>query len=306
MLNATWYLVCDMRSKVAHDLIQLDNTWGTVTGMLGQSDDNLEHFYLWATNHQGISFMPIDRARSVGVTEDSITQAIATAQPAVLAWLRSMRDPLLRATDSIMSVDRWNALDVVAQAQVAAYRQALRDVTNAPDPLNVTWPPIPPALDSLRTFDLNSLPRPSVAFAQMLINPFPPLTLAQQRTNQCLRIKELRDKRKSGGVKVSVGGVPYWFHTDDASRAQYALMDGIAIRNSLPADYTLEAGWKTMSGDYVPFTVGTLHAVISAGFANETAVFNVAKNHSTNVMNSTAPETYDYSTGWPTMYSDTL
>jgi hypothetical protein len=306
MLNATWYLVCDMRFKVAHDLIQLDNTWGTVTGMLGQSDESLEHFYLWATNHQGVSFMPIERARAVGVDPDSINNAIATAQPAVLAWIRSMRDPLLRASDSVMSVDRWNMLDVVAQAQVTAYRQALRDITNSPDLFNVVWPPIPPALDSLRSFDLNTIARPSVDFAQMLVNPFPPLSLAQQRINQCLRIKEIRDKRKAGGVKVPVGGIPYWFHTDDASRAQYALMDGIAIRNALPADYVLEAGWKTMSGDYVPFTVGTLHAVISAGFANETAVFNNAKTHADAVMASNTPETYDYTTGWPVTYADTL
>lgn len=304
MLNAKWYLVCDIRAKTASDFIQIDNTWGTATGLLEQSDENLEHFYQWAMLHPNTSFMPLERAIDYGIDQASIDGVLSVTKPAVMAWLRQMRDPLLKASDAITVTDRWNSLDVVDQNYVKVYRQALRDITNNGDPFNVVWPAIPTALDFLRKIDLTTIVRPSQEFLDTLTAPYVTPSLEERRSNQCLRIKALRDQRKAGGVQVTVGSSQYWFWTDDPSRNQYALLSGIAFGNALPADYVLESNWKTMSGEYVPFTVATLRAIISAGFVNETTVFNVAKQHQDNVMVLDDPETYNFHEGWPQSYED--
>lgn len=58
-----------------------------------------------------------------------------------LAWqlVRTKRDELLAATD-------WTQLPDVAEAtknRYTDYRQALRDITNQPDPASIVWPVLP-------------------------------------------------------------------------------------------------------------------------------------------------------------------
>lgn len=62
--------------------------------------------------------------------------------PQAVLELRARRNQLLAATD-------WTALPDVPlseerRQQWQAYRQALRDVTDQPDPFNIVWP-APPA-----------------------------------------------------------------------------------------------------------------------------------------------------------------
>jgi hypothetical protein len=304
MLNAKWYLVCDIRAKTASDLIQIDNTWGSATGLLEQSDENLEHFYQWAMLHQNISFMPIQRAIEYGIKQTSIDEVLARTKPAVLAWLRQMRDPILQATDVITVADRWNSLDAVDQNYAIKFRQALRDITDNGDPFNVVWPAIPNVLDFVRRTDISAVLRPSEEFMAMLTNPYVPPSLDERRMNQCTRIKALRDKRKAGGVQINVNGADYWFQSDDPSRNQYALLASSVTRKGWPLDFTIDVGWRTMSGEYVPFTVETLYKVIDAGTFNEIVVFNVAKKHQAKVMTLDDPESYNFHEGWPLSYED--
>lgn len=62
------------------------------------------------------------------------------------AWsaLRGQRDMLLSATDFMMTVDFHGAMSTQEQTDVAAYRNALRDLPdNTVDPENLTWPTKP-------------------------------------------------------------------------------------------------------------------------------------------------------------------
>lgn len=301
MLNPNWYLVCNVSTNTAVDLIQLQDTWGgTVTGLLQQTDDQLSKFNEWSP-HSDVVFLRIQAARTKGINSTSIDTVIANARPAILDWIRSMRDPLLAATDVITPVDRWNTLDVVAQKYATTYRQALRDMTNSVDLLNVTWPPIPPVLNQIRSINIDTIARPSQEFINALLAPFPALTLQQRRNDQWLRAKAYRDLRKTQGLKLAVNGKDYWFWTDDTNRGQYSILDSYAVRKALPPTAAL-ANWKTMSGEFVSFTVELLHRVLDAGVDNEDNLFVIAEGHHAAIMASTNPDNYDYTQGYPQVY----
>jgi hypothetical protein len=55
--------------------------------------------------------------------------------------VRVKRDALLRESDILVFPDRWATYTSQRQAEISAYRQALRDLPeNITDPFNVTWP----------------------------------------------------------------------------------------------------------------------------------------------------------------------
>lgn len=125
------------------------------------------------------------------------------------------------------------------------------------------------------------------------------------RQSLWLAIKDERDTRKAGGIKLAVNGTDYWFWTDDPSRDQYAMLDSMIRRYSIPTDHVLDQ-WKTMSGVYVTFTVALLHQIIDAGIQNESTVFHVAETHRLNMLAQSDPTDYDFSGGWPQSYQDYL
>ena len=78
---------------------------------------------------------------TTGETRDETPEEIAAARPTVdQAWanIRARRNTMLAECD-------WTQLpDVpVDRAAWAAYRQALRDITNQPDAFAVSWPTAP-------------------------------------------------------------------------------------------------------------------------------------------------------------------
>lgn len=72
---------------------------------------------------------------------DASTNSWVVSAP--LAWknVRTKRDTLLRDCDWTMLSDA--PLTGEQAAAWATYRQALRDVTDQPDPCNITWPTPP-------------------------------------------------------------------------------------------------------------------------------------------------------------------
>lgn len=97
---------------------------------------------------EGQSWLPYDGAtanKKVSQRQivDIAAEEVVAREPA-LAWplARKRRDSLLRDCD-------WAALPDVPlsterRQQWQAYRQALRDITDQPDPFNIVWP-TPPA-----------------------------------------------------------------------------------------------------------------------------------------------------------------
>lgn len=300
MKNAKWYLLCDFEAKKALDLTQLPDVWRNITGLSDMSDSCIADLS-WSENPM-LGFLPIETAKNAGIDEESIDRLIDICKPSVDNWVRSMRDPLLAATDVVTVSDRWAALDVVAQARISNYRQALRDIT-LQDGFSVVWPAIPDELSFIRLIDVSNIERPSESFIYALTGPDIVYTKEQLQNDQWLRIRAERERRKAGGVKLNINQKDYWFWTDETSRCQYAILADSARRRMLPDVFFL-TNWKTMTGEFVAFTVGTLHQVIDAGIQAENSLFNIAENKRSMMLTLDDPTSYDWKTGWPENYEE--
>ena len=109
------------------------------------------------------------------------------------------------------------------------------------------------------------------------------------------RIKVERERRKTGGVKVGAK----WYHSDDGSRIQQMAL--VMMGANLPA-----VQWKTMDGSFIAMTPTLAQQIFAAQAASDQAVFAVAEAHRVAMEASQDPSTYDYSTGWPDTFADTL
>jgi len=109
-------------------------------------------------------------------------------------------------------------------------------------------------------------------------------------------IKVERDLRKAGGVQVG----SYWFHSDDTSRIQQIGL--VMMGANIPAGLQ----WKTMSGEFVGMTQTLANQIFQAIAASDQDIFSIAEQHKAALMQSTTPLDYDYRTGWPQTYADTL
>jgi hypothetical protein len=109
-------------------------------------------------------------------------------------------------------------------------------------------------------------------------------------------IKALRDSRKAGGVLVG----DKWFHSDDGSRIQQI---GLVM---MAANIPVGLQWKTMDGTFVTMTQTLAGQIFSASAAHDQATFAKAEEHRTAMEASSDPAAYDFSTGWPAVYGDTL
>lgn len=126
----------------------------------------------------------------------------------------------------------------------------------------------------------------------------PTPTLDQLKVEAWQRIKSERDRRKVGGVKVKVGTVDNWFHSDDASRIQQ--MGLVMMGASIPANLQ----WKTMDGSFVAMTQAVAGTVFAAAAASDQAIFTAAETHRVAMEASADPSGYDCSAGWPKVFGE--
>jgi len=122
----------------------------------------------------------------------------------------------------------------------------------------------------------------------------PTPTVDQIKAQVWQDIKNERDRRKAGGVKVGAK----WFHSDDGSRIQQIGL--VMMGAGIPADLQ----WKTMDGSFIAMNQTVAGAVFAAAAANDQAVFAVAEGHRVAMEASADPASYDYSTGWPKIYGE--
>lgn len=118
------------------------------------------------------------------------------------------------------------------------------------------------------------------------------------RLRQWERIKAERDRRKAGGVKVKVGTVDKWFHSDEASRIQQ--MGLVLMGANIPANLQ----WKTLDGSFVTMTQAVAQSVFAATAASDQSIFAVAEGHRAALAACEDPAAYDYSTGWPAIFGE--
>lgn len=118
-------------------------------------------------------------------------------------------------------------------------------------------------------------------------------TLEQIKSAKWEEIKDERDRRKAGGVKVG----EYWFHTDADSRIQQI---GLKLFGaSVPP-----IQWKTMSGEFAPMTETLAASIFQTVAANDVAIFQKAEEHRAAMEASSDPANYDWSAGWPAIYGE--
>ena len=133
---------------------------------------------------------------------------------------------------------------------------------------------------------------------QWAINNLPQEQAAQNLTRARAAaweaIKAERDRRAVLGVKVG----QHWFHSDQKSRTQQLGL--VLLGANIPAGLQ----WKTLTLTpppvFVAMTQQLAQAIVAATAASDTAIFTAAEVHRLAMEASTAPQDYDFSTGWPT------
>ncbi len=124
-------------------------------------------------------------------------------------------------------------------------------------------------------------------------------------------IKVERDRRTVAGFNV--GSV--WVHSDEFSRIQWlGLKD--AARDALVAGGTMasvlrdsdgeQIVWKMLGGSFVPVTAQLAFDVVAAVTCSDKAIFTVAEQHKVAMRAAEDPAAYDYSTGWPQTYAESV
>jgi len=86
-----------------------------------------------------------DGVREVIVTRDKTVEEIEeeAAKELEMQWhqVRSQRDELLKQSDLLVLIDKWETLTEERKEEIRVYRQALRDIPQTfQDPSEVIWP----------------------------------------------------------------------------------------------------------------------------------------------------------------------
>lgn len=121
------------------------------------------------------------------------------------------------------------------------------------------------------------------------------LTAAQHPVREL--IKAERDRRSdNGGYKVA----GKWFHSDQRSKTQQM---GLML---MGAGMPVGLQWKTMDGSFVTMTTTLAQQIFAAAAAADQAVFAACEIHIAAMMASPAPHLYNWQTGWPQTYQESV
>ncbi|MEX3628327.1 MAG: XkdW family protein [Burkholderia sp.] len=154
-----------------------------------------------------------------------------------------------------------------------------------------------------------SAPQPSL---DDLVAAYPAAKLAEDKANKWERIKTERDRRKSGGFKVKVGGSNKWFHSDADSRIQHLGLkdkarDLIAGGGAMTDKLTIlgqTVKWKTMDGSFVDVSAQVAFDIVAAAGDLDAQLFAAAETHKAAMEASADPASYDFSAGWPKSFGE--
>lgn len=111
-----------------------------------------------------------------------------------------------------------------------------------------------------------------------------------------LAIKTKRDALRFNGGIYYAG---HWFLSTLQAATEYITMAGAPG----PGDTVLRNNWRTMDGAQVQMTPNLAKALLNAGVAQAAAIDDAAQTHKAAVAAASAPTLYDYSGGWPTVYT---
>lgn len=141
--------------------------------------------------------------------------------------------------------------------------------------------------------------------------PEPEPTLEEKQYMAWERIKEERARRLFEGGFYSSG---FWWHSDTDSKVAYLRMEQQAnelLKNGASMDDPIKVDgdqqqWKLMDNSFVGITVGLITQLGIDAEAQVSRIFKAAEIHKAQMMDSSDPDKYDISLGWPASYWDTL
>jgi hypothetical protein len=120
-------------------------------------------------------------------------------------------------------------------------------------------------------------------------------------SNQWTSIKAERDRRRfNGGVKVG----EHWFLSTSIATSEYNTL--LLLSSGLDNATVLRAAWRTMDGAKVDMTPALVKQILTSGFASVAAIDDAALAHKAAMESSNDPAAYDFSSGWPDIFLETL
>lgn len=126
------------------------------------------------------------------------------------------------------------------------------------------------------------------------IDTSPPVPLIDRQTAAWNDIKAHRDHlTETGGYKVGTK----WYHSDQKSRSQQL---GLVL---LGANIPANTQWKTLDGSFILMTQTLAGQILVAAAVSDMTIFAAAETHKTAMEASADPSAYDFSTGWPAVYT---
>ena len=122
--------------------------------------------------------------------------------------------------------------------------------------------------------------------------------LESDRDDMWDKIQEERYRREQfGGTNVE--GI--WFHSDDTSKIK---QNSMTVAAGLGLLEPLSIKWKRMDKQFVEMTNDLAIMIFMKAMATVEAIFQHAEYHKAQMLLSADPLSYDYSGGWPEMFSD--
>lgn len=121
------------------------------------------------------------------------------------------------------------------------------------------------------------------------------------------RIKAERDRRLFEGGILSDGR---WFHSDTDSKLMYLRMEqqadailaaGGSLDDPIMVD-GIQQQWKLMDNSFCALTVGIIKQLGVDAEIQVARVFRAAEQHRLAMLESDAPQDYDFTGGWPLAY----
>lgn len=130
-------------------------------------------------------------------------------------------------------------------------------------------------------------------------------------------IKNFRDSHKYKGIKITVNNEHHWIHSDQSSRIQHLGLLGAAILHVFRAFFNVtdlplfpaDLLWKTMSVNnlgnpiFITLTWTIALQIFAADAALEASCFAKAEVHRALMLMHDDPLNYDYTTGWPEVFT---
>lgn len=117
------------------------------------------------------------------------------------------------------------------------------------------------------------------------------------------KIKQYRDDREEGGVKLAISGTDYWFHSDTRSLIKYLFL--LFLATVFSSHFQTGIQWKTMENDVlVDLAPAIIINIFFTVMAMGNTVHQVARTHRVAMESSADPNNYDFTTGWPLIFGE--